>query len=166
MRSYTETLSELYPGFRLQSFGDGWHYEQLVPAAGNALPDKATLDTQRLQLGRDRAWRIVQAERDRRKSNGVYVAGNWYHSDDSSRIQQLALVMMGANMPAGIQWKTKSGTFVTMTPQLAAAIFQGTAAQDMAIFAAAEVHHVAILSSVTPSTYDYSGGWPPTYTGA
>ena len=110
------------------------------------------------------AWERIKAERDRRKSLGVKVGAHWFHSDDPSRIQQLALAMMGAAIPAGLQWKTLTTSpppvFVEMTPALAQGIFQATAAGDAAIFAAAEVHRVAMEASATPESYDFSAGWP------
>ncbi|WP_428001791.1 DUF4376 domain-containing protein [Acidovorax sp.] len=110
------------------------------------------------------AWERIKAERDRRKVLGVKVGAHWFHSDDSSRIQQLALMMMGAGIPPGLQWKTLTTTpppvFVTMTQALAAGIFQATAASDAAIFQACEVHRVAMEASGTPEAYDFSGGWP------
>lgn len=110
------------------------------------------------------AWERIKAERDRRKFAGVKVGDHWFHSDGSSRIQQLALVMMGNAIPAGLMWKTLTLTpppvFVEMTPALASSIFQVTAAQDTAIFAAAEAHRVAMEASDTPHSYDCSGGWP------
>ena len=112
------------------------------------------------------AWERIKTERDRRKFLGVKVGQRWFHSDDSSRIQQLALVMMGANIPSGLQWKvltlTPPPVFVEMTPSLAQAIFQATALSDQAIFAAAEQHHLAMEASADPSAYDFSGGWPET----
>ena len=73
---------------------------------------------------------LHQSERDRRKHDGGYKVGtNWFHSDDTSRIQQIALTIMGANMPANIMWKTMSGSFVLMTPTLAGQIFQAAAAR-------------------------------------
>lgn len=110
------------------------------------------------------AWERIKAERDRRKVLGVKVGANWFHSDDSSRIQQLALMMMGAGIPPGLQWKTLTTTpppvFVTMTQALATGIFQATAASDAAVFQACEVHRVAMEASATPEAYDFSGGWP------
>lgn len=112
------------------------------------------------------AWECIKVERDRRKFLGVRVGQNWFHSDDSSRIQQLALVMMGASMPSGLQWKvltlTPPPVFVEMTPSLAQAIFQATALSDQAIFAAAESHRIAMEASESPEVYDFSGGWPAT----
>lgn len=111
------------------------------------------------------AWERIKQERDRRKYLGVKVGAHWFHSDDPSRIQQLALAMMGAAIPAGLMWKTLTTTpppvFVEMTPALAQGIFTATAASDAAIFAAAETHRVAMEASATPESYDCTGGWPP-----
>ena len=108
-------------------------------------------------------WEAIKVERDRRKSLGVKVGQHWYHSDADSRIQQISLFVMGASVPP-IQWKTlttsPSPVFVTMTPALAAGIFQGTAASDAAVFAAAEAHRVAMETSNSPESYDFSAGWP------
>ena len=109
-------------------------------------------------------WEAIKVERDRRKYLGVKVGQHWFHSDDPSRIQQLALAMMGASIPAGLQWKTLTlsppPVFVEMTPQLAGGIFQATAASDAAIFAAAEAHRAAMEAMSDPENYDCSGGWP------
>ena len=116
------------------------------------------------------AWERIKTERDRRKSLGVKVGAHWFHSDDPSRIQQLALAMMGAASPSGMMWKTLTTTpppvFVEMTPALAQGIFTATAASDAAIFAAAETHRVAMGASDTPESYDITGGWPVSIEGA
>lgn len=113
---------------------------------------------------RSQAWERIKAERDRRKWAGVKVGANWFHSDDSSRIQQIGLVMMGANIPPGLQWKTLTLTpppvFVTMNQALAGQIFAAVAALDQAVFAAAEAHREAMEASPNPSGYDFSAGWP------
>lgn len=109
-------------------------------------------------------WSAIKTERDRRKSQGgVKVGTKWFHSDDPSRIQQLGLVMMGAGIPANTQWKTMDGSFVTMTQTLAGQIFQASAANDMAIFAAAEAHKAAMEASADPASYDFSTGWPKAF---
>lgn len=106
----------------------------------------------------------IKAERDRRTQSGGYKVGaNWFHSDTFSRTQQMGLVMLGAALPAGIEWKTLDGTKVKMTQALAQQIFAAAAASDIAVFAAAELHIAAVLSSPAPSTYDFSGGWPPVF---
>lgn len=106
-------------------------------------------------------WELIKAERDRRKSEGGYKVGtNWYHSDISSRIQQLGLVIMGAGLPANLYWKTMDSSFVLMTQTLALQIFQAAATSDMTIFAVAEQKRAAMLASANPSTYNYLSGWP------
>ena len=109
-------------------------------------------------------WEVIKSERDRRTSLGVKVGSHWFHSDQQSRTQQLGLVLLGANIPAGLQWKTLTTTpppvFVTMTPALAQNIVAATAANDTAIFTAAEQHRIALESSSAPQNYDFSVGWP------
>jgi hypothetical protein len=107
-----------------------------------------------------RAWWAIKAERDRRKVGGVKVGEKWFHSDDASRIQQLALVMMGSSIPAGLKWKTMDGSFVDMTQTLAQQIFTAQATNDQEIFSVAEEHRVAMELSDEPSEYDFSAGWP------
>ncbi len=107
-------------------------------------------------------WAQVQAERDRRKFAGYMAGGHRFHSDPDSRTQQLGLVIMGAGVPP-IQWRTLDGTYVTMTQQLAGAIFTATATGDAAIFAAGETHRAAITALTDYAAvvaYDFSGGWP------
>ena len=111
------------------------------------------------------AWEQIKAHRDQLKAKGVQVSGKWYHSDADSRIQQLGLVMMGASIPAGLQWKTMDGSFVTMTQALAGAIFQSTAASDMTIFAVAEQHRAALNASADPANYNWRTGWPAVFAG-
>jgi hypothetical protein len=108
-------------------------------------------------------WEKIKAERDRRQSGGYLVASKWYHSDDGSRIQQLGLLMLGASIPANLQWKTMDGTFVTMTQALASQIFSAASASDQAIFAKAESHKAAMSASSDPAAYDFLTGWPLVY---
>lgn len=109
------------------------------------------------------AWEMIKAERERRKAGGVKVGDKWFHSDDGSRIQQMGLVMMGANLPAGLQWKTMDGSFIVMTPALAQQVFTGQAASDQTIFAVAEAHRVAMEASADHAAYDYAHGWPKVF---
>ena len=108
-------------------------------------------------------WMQIKAHRDTVKAAGVKVGEHWFHSDSDSRIQQIGLVMMGANIPANMQWKTMSGVFVAMTPTLAEQIFAATAAHDQAAFAVSEQHRIAMEASADPAAYDYSAGWPAVY---
>jgi len=105
-------------------------------------------------------WEEIKAERDKRQLLPITVNGKQFHSDQSSRIQQLGLVFMGQNIPPNLQWKTIDDTFVTMTPTLALEIFATTASHDQAVFAAAEQHRLSMLASNDPINYDFSSGWP------
>ena len=150
--TYQEVLSEKYPTVRVQSLGDGSDYEMLQWIGGDPLPSKEQLDADKDYYTRVRVWRAIQAERDRRQAGGVKVGENWFHSDLSSRIQQIALVVFGANLPANVMWKTLNGAFVPMTPTLAVQIFQASAASDIAIFTVAEQHKAMMMASPTPTT--------------
>lgn len=142
---------------------------ELVGAQWQYKWDVATLDattaTANLAAAKDAAWGAIKAKRDALSDSGGYlVSGKWFHSDEKSKTQQLGLFIMGANVPA-VQWKTMSGDFVTMSQALAAGIFQAAAAQDMAIFAAAETHKAAMETSADPAAYNFSAGWPDTFPG-
>jgi hypothetical protein len=109
-------------------------------------------------------WTKIKVERDRRQSGGFKVEitteiFKWFHSDPTSRLQQLGLVIAGAAVPE-IPWKTMDGSFATMTPTIAGLIFQAGLTLDTALFAIAEQHKYAMEQSAEPSLYDYSTGWP------
>ena len=109
-------------------------------------------------------WQAIKAKRNSLFDTGGYLVGTkWFHSDGKSKTQQIGLVLMGAGVPEGLQWKTMDGTFVTMTQTLAGQIFQAAAAQDMALFAAAEIHNTAMLAAADPLAYSFAGGWPTVY---
>ena len=105
-------------------------------------------------------WQDIKAERDRRTQQGGYQAdGKWFHSDTFSRTQQMGLVMMGAAIPANLQWKTMDGSFVTMTQTLAGQIFQAGANSDAALFARAE--ELKAISEADPENFVLSAhSWP------
>lgn len=110
---------------------------------------------------RERAARVarIKAIRDDKMHNGGYPVGQlWFHSDLTSRTQQLGLLQLGANIPAGLRWKTMDGTFVVMTQSLIQQVLAAAAAQDNAIFAHAE-------RLIADETLDASAGWPATYGG-
>jgi hypothetical protein len=112
-------------------------------------------------------WLRIQEERSRRQAGGVFIssANKWFHSDQSSRIQQLGLVMMGANMPGNINWKTMDSSYIVMTPAIALSIFNASATLDMTAFGVAEQHRANMMASPTPGTYDFSGFWPAIFGG-
>lgn len=116
-------------------------------------------------------WPLIQQKRDILLQTGgckVNVSGTdyWFHSDTYSKIQQMALVQLGTNIPPGLQWKTMSGEFVTMTTTLANSLFTAQVTQDQAIFAAAQTHYsnlTAMSDVTTMAAYNWNSGWPETY---
>ena len=150
----TQAVAEAAP----KLVGGKWVQQWAV----SSLPQEQA--AQNLARARAAAWEAIKAERDRRAGLGVKVGQHWFHGDQKSRTQQLGLVLLGANIPAGLQWKTLTLTpppvFVAMTQQLAQAIVAATAASDTAIFTAAEVHRLAMEASTAPQDYDFSTGWP------
>lgn len=110
-------------------------------------------------------WEDIKAERDKRIQTGGYLAaGKWFHSDTFSRTQQMGLVMMGAGIPGGLQWKTMDGSFVAMTQTLAGQVFAAAAASDAAIFARAEQIRAAM--DADPAAFDLAAhAWPPVFGG-
>lgn len=161
--SYIEVLAAKFPRVQVTATSEGTDYEYIRWQSGEPLPSKAELDLLKLEMDRDRVWRRIQEIRDTRKAGGVKVGDNWFHSDDTSRIQQLGLVMFGANLPTNIQWKTMSNNYVLMTPQLAQQIFMSVAINDQKIFAQAEVHRLNMLKTANPYEYDFSTGWQPIF---
>ena len=149
--------------YAVRKDGQGW---RAVNGPGDVGADEVFSETPpatSVVQAKSAKWDAIKAERDRRKAGGVKVGAKWFHSDDGSRIQQMGLVMMGASIPANLQWKTMDGTFITMTQTLASQVFQAVAASDQAIFNSAETHRVAMEASADPASYDYSGGWPKIY---
>ncbi|HIC7208054.1 DUF4376 domain-containing protein [Burkholderia stabilis] len=124
-------------------------------------------------------WARIKAKRDAIKAGGVMVGSKWYHTDEASRIQYLALLKMAEQAAAGgasgasalqhggaeIRWKTMDGTFVPMTMQLAQDVFTAVAGLDFAAFGVAETHRAAMEAAANPAVYDFSGGWPETFGG-
>lgn len=141
---FIEVADEVQAGWKLE--GGEWQ----VP----------TVDIDALKSA---SWEAIKTERDRRTQNGGYLAdGKWFHSDTFSRTQQMALVMLGASIPAGLQWKTMDGSFVTMTQTLAGQVFQSGAASDAALFARAE--EIKAIADADPENFVLAAHtWPPMF---
>lgn len=115
---------------------------------------------------RERLWTQIKSHRDYVKTNGgCLVQGKWFHSDTDSKQQQIALVIMGANIPANLQWKTLDGSFVTMTQSLASEIFVAQVVREQSIFTVAENKRAAIASMTIEQleAYDVLDGFPQEY---
>lgn len=138
-----------YPLEQVSANGTLAGFEQVIPMLD---ADKA--------LMRER----IKVERDRRKFNGVLVSGKWIHTDTFSRTQWMAMMMMGASIPA-ISWTTMDGTTVMTSQALAAGVFSAVATMDATVFAVAASHIAAMEASDNPMAYDFSAGWPATFGG-
>lgn len=143
-----------------------WHREEIQNAIDSGLeiePFKTKEEI--LADAKTKVWTDIKTERDRRTTTGGYKVtvdgtAKWFHSDASSRIQQLALFQLGDSIPSDLQWKTMDGSFVTMTKELAGLIVVHASMSDQAIFEVAETHKAAALASSDPASYDYSTWWP------
>jgi hypothetical protein len=150
--------------YAIRKDGQGWRAVNGPDDVGADESFSETIPAQSASQFQTTKLAAIKAERDRRIQSGGYKVGTkWFHSDQKSRSQQLGLVLLGANIPAGLQWKTMDGSFVTMTPQLASQILVAAAASDQAIFAVAEAHKAAMESSADPASYDFSAGWPKSF---
>lgn len=165
--NYLDAIVSGFPSLAVRCDGPATVYSNLSVDGDGTLPSQAELDVIVLSLKRERMWQAIQEERTRRQNGGVFIqsANKWFHSDQSSRVQQLGLVMMGANLPANINWKTMDGTFIIMTQGLALSIFNGAATLDMTAFAVAEQHRQGMLAAADPAAYNFSGFWPATFGG-
>lgn len=163
IQNYVDILGAKYPKVQVMCSSDPSVYENIIHLAGDPLPPKEELDALINEVVTTDVWYRIKAERDMRKAGGVKVNGYWFHSDDASRIQQIALTMLKASFPVNLQWKTMTGEFITMTPELAVSVFQTSIASDTIIFAVAENHRKQMQESDDPDNYDFSIGWPLTF---
>lgn len=122
-------------------------------------------------------WQLIKAKRTAVELGGVKVGTKWYHTDDASRIKYLGLFKLAEQaLAAGavgttvlqynatdIKWKTMDGTFINMTVQRAQDVYFAVFGLDMAAFAAAETHKVAMETAADPAAYDFSAGWPASF---
>ena len=101
-------------------------------------------------------WTKLKQIRDElTDSGGCLVQGKWFHTDVKSKQQQIALTMLGDNIPDGLQWKTMDGTFIEMTPAIAAELFASQIAREVEIFNVCETKRL----DDTP----VNDGWPAHY---
>jgi hypothetical protein len=168
---YLNAIAYFYPSISAVCVGSPHEYENISieqehesSSTDQELPSKEDLDEKILSLIRDELWLEIQEERTRRQYGGVFVAdvNKWFHSDEKSRSQHLALTIM-PEIPPGIMWKSMDGSFIEMTSTLAKKIFSALVTLDVTTFAVAEVHKSAVYASSDPMSYDFSQGWPTIY---
>ena len=105
-------------------------------------------------------WERIKAKRADNLRHGVYVKSvdKWFHTDDNSRTQYIALAVM-PRLPEKLAWKTMDNSFVNMTKVLLEELMAQMLVDEQADFANAEKHRAAMLQADKPLEYDYSGGW-------
>ena len=108
----------------------------------------------------EEVWERIKAKRYDNLRHGVYVksAGKWFHTDDNSRTQYIALAVM-PRLPEKLAWKTMDNSFVNMTKALLGELMEQMLIDEQADFANAERHKAAMLQAEHPLEYDYSDGW-------
>lgn len=109
-------------------------------------------------------WEAIKQKRHTVTRGGVYVksVGKWFHTDDNSRTQYLALQIL-PELPADLMWKTMDNSFVKLTKPLLTELAMTILQAEQADFANAERHRVAMMEANNPFDYDFSSGWSDTY---
>lgn len=119
-------------------------------------PSKAELQAQ--------MWERIKQKRHDNARGGVYIKsiGKWFHNDDPTRTQYLALQLL-PQLPENLIWKTMDNEFVPMTKALLTEIAMTMLTEEQNDFANAERHRLSMLQAENPLEYDYSTGWSNTY---
>lgn len=116
------------------------------------------------QTNQAQIWEKIKQKRYTVTRGGVYVKSvdKWFHTDDSSRTQYLALQIL-PSLPPDLAWKTMDNSFVKMDKVLLTELAITILQNEQVDFANAERHRVAMLQAEKPLDYDYSEGWTQTY---
>lgn len=124
---------------------------------------KLDLQAQKQQL-QQQAWEMIKQKRHDNARGGVFVKsiGKWFHNDDPTRTQYLALQVL-PSLPDNLLWKTMDNEFVPMTKALLNEIAMTMLVEEQDDFANAERHRLAMLKADNPLDYDYSAGWSRTH---
>lgn len=160
----TFSVQAIAGGYCARNDGQGWRAVNGPEDVGYDETYSATQPVPSAWQVKESKWDAIKAERERRTQTGGYlVAGKWFNSDQISRTQQIALAMSGGNIPAGLQWKTMDGSFITMTATLAQQVFSAAMASDAAIYAYAETLKARMEASADPANFGILTGWPLIY---
>jgi hypothetical protein len=162
----TETMTEAQAIEAVQAIVDLWI--ALTPTP-KPLPTLAEVKAGKIEQ--------IKAARDRLTLNGGHKIGeNWYHSNEISLIQQIALngiadKMVAAGAPDSTSiiatpWKTLSGAYVTLTVGIAKSFIGSALTQQSALFSAAQtkINQVEALTTIeSVNAYDVNAGFPTVY---
>ena len=132
---------------------------------GSFVFDKPEFDLQvQKQQLQQQVWEDIKAKRHAVTRGGVYIKSvdKWFHTDDSSRMQYLALQIL-SELPEGLRWKTMDNTWIPMTKEILMELTPAIMMQEQKNFEVAERHKVAMEKLKDPLSYDFSTGWAETY---
>lgn len=109
-------------------------------------------------------WEQIKQKRHTVTRGGVYLKSvdKWFHNDDPSRTQYLALQIL-PELPSELMWKTMDNSFVKLDKALLTELAMTILANEQADFANAERHRALMLQADNPLEYDYSDGWTAIY---
>ena len=109
-------------------------------------------------------WEQIKAKLHAVTRGGVYVPSvkKWFHTDDSSRTQYLAMQIM-PELPDDLMWKTMDGSFIRLTKEILMQVAMTMMTQEQSDFANAERHRQLMLKAENPLEYDYSSSWSAVY---
>lgn len=113
---------------------------------------------------REKLIREIKSERDRRKLNGVFVAGKWIHTDVFSRTQWSTMWALKELCPV-VEWTSMDGTKISTGQALAAQVVQAVMVLDSTLFNYASALIEQINMSNDPTSIDIYSGWLATYEG-
>lgn len=129
---------------------------ELIPPQGNAEELKTKAQSE--------MWERIKQKRHDNARGGVFIKSidKWFHNDDPTRTQYLALQVL-PSLPPDLLWKTMDNEFVPMTKVLLTEIAMTMLTEEQNDFANAERHRLAMMQADNPLEYDYSTGWSNTY---
>ncbi|EKR9773079.1 DUF4376 domain-containing protein [Escherichia coli] len=119
-----------------------------------------------LNNAKSQVKQAIKAQRDEVTADYIVIGDYHFHSDASSRIQQMSLTKMGQakQIPKSLMWQTKNLGLLELTNEIAAQFESVTMDHDMRLFANAQRHIAAVeaLEDIQAvQAYDYSTGWQP-----
>ena len=119
-----------------------------------------------LEQQRQIIWESIKQYRALIEEGGVYVstADRWFHTDPEAQRKYCMVGLASlSKIYQPIDWKTMDGSYVKMTPQLFQDLLASLLIISPQIHKVAEQHRVALWKSETPLEYDFTTGWPGTY---
>lgn len=116
------------------------------------------------QTNQELIWSAIKDKRHNNTRGGVYISSidKWFHTDESSRIQYLALITL-PSLPDNLQWKTMDNSFIVLTRPLLTELTSAMLLKEQQDFMNAEQHKQRMMQADNPLEYDFSDGWSAIY---